>query len=326
MKPKIWRGLLGWGLAGVLAYFIGARLVELWPQIASQDWKPRPLPLGLSVLTLASTFIIVSLAWAALVRGMGEPLPLVSSLRIYFYVSLGRYLPGKVWTVVGASALARQEQCSGLRVGAAMVYLGFMTLQVGAFLSLVGLLFFPWGRQWDLPLPLVLALAGVVVALAFLPGTGVRLLRWALKFLGRDLPEIPLPTRTVVVVLALILLHWFLEALAFQLLIRSLYDLPWAAFPELVFSTAFSTVLGFLAFFVPAGLGVRDGALLVAFSQFMPPAIASAMCVLVRLWFTLVDVSVVLLASGLLYWLNGRRAKPGPPTAPPEEVTSPCAE
>jgi glycosyltransferase 2 family protein len=324
MKCPGWRTPLGWILAVVLACFIGLRLADLWPQIISRPWHIRVWPFIFSVFFLVLDCLLVALTWLVIVQGMGDTLNVIWCLRIFFYSSLGRYVPGKIWPILAASAMAQREQGSGLRIGTAVVYLGFLTAQVGASLALVGLATIPSARIWSTT-PLILwSVAGVVAGLACLPNLVLRLIVWAGGLIGRQVEMARLPLATLVRSLVLILLTWLVDALACHLLIRSLFDLPWHNFPQVLFSTTFSTVMGFLAFFVPAGIGVRDGALLVAFTQFMPAEVASAMSVIIRLWFTVVDVGVVVVAVWVLSWLRGRNGRPdtGLPSQPDDE--SPC--
>ena len=56
------------------------------------------------------------------------------------------------------------------------------------------------------------------------------------------------------------------------------------------------------AFFFPAGLGVREAALLLLLGTTFPAGWPAALALVARLWFTLGEVA----AFGLASWLRGR--------------------
>lgn len=73
-----------------------------------------------------------------------------------------------------------------------------------------------------------------------------------------------------------------------------------------VFPTAY--LLGYIAFFAPAGLGVREGSLIFFLTPLAGP-MATVLAVLARLWTTVVElVPALLLAGG---FMRGSRPKNG---------------
>jgi glycosyltransferase 2 family protein len=246
----------------------------------------RPLVLAGSVLLLAGCFALTARMWGWMVRELGGTDPgWLGSNRIVLTANLGRYLPGKVWQVAGLAVLSRREgipatlaTCAGVLTqafhlaGAAVV--GAFVLAGG---EVVG------GGAW-----IAWGLLVLFVVLVSIPGLLHRALRIAFRLARLDPGEAP---RTDVLFgsrwLLLHVLVWGGYGLAFALLVRG-FGLSEPALPLVAaFSAAY--LLGYLAIFAPAGLGVREGAL-IAFLRPSVGAAAVGVAVLARLWMTVVEL------------------------------------
>ena len=75
--------------------------------------------------------------------------------------------------------------------------------------------------------------------------------------------------------------------------LQPLQDILW-----LPFGAAFSMswVLGFLAFLVPSGFGVREGAISILLTPLLPAPLPVLVALLARLWWTLADLFSVTIA------------------------------
>ena len=92
------------------------------------------------------------------------------------------------------------------------------------------------------------------------------------------------------------LLNWIAYGFAFVLFVRGLgFSVGWL---ELMSSFAAAYLLGYIAIFAPAGLGVREG-FLVAFLEPELAGAAVGVAVLTRVWMTVVEL---LPAGGFAIW------------------------
>jgi hypothetical protein len=57
------------------------------------------------------TYLLLISAWRTLLQGWEQHLPLPTAINIWCVSNLGRYLPGKLWSVAGLAVLAKRE-CS----------------------------------------------------------------------------------------------------------------------------------------------------------------------------------------------------------------------
>lgn len=292
-------------LTGVVTWFIIRAVGVNLRELRTLDWsrlEPRWGSLTLSVAVLLLGYLYSAGLWGFMVREMGGPeVPVLTALRIFFTANLGRYIPGKLWQIAGLAFLARREGVpAGTAAGAA--FLGQLFSLGGATVVGLGVLL-----QWEED-----ALNGGWMAVAVLAvlilATFPRVLRPLLRALlqkvkagspGPLWPDQAFGVRWLV----LYAISWLFQGAAFKLLMASFgVEMGWVQ-GLAVFPAAY--LLGYIAFFAPAGLGVREGSLIFFLTPVAGP-LAAVLAVLARLWTTVVElVPALVLAGGYM-----RNSKP----------------
>jgi hypothetical protein len=290
----------------VVAVVLGCFALALraqWRVIAGTSWRLDPAALALATLALAASFAVVALLWAVALRqttGVG----LRRGVRIWFLSNLARYVPGNVWSYVGAVELARREG-AGRRATLTVMALTQL-LSVGVAL-LVGLPVLA-AEQARLGRP---ALAGLAV-LAALVLAAVLARRPLGRLLARRYPEVRPRDLVPPAGLALRLtlgyaLYWLVAGLAFGLFAASVYPPAAGHLPLAVAGFAAAYAAGFLALLTPSGLGVREGVLVLVLAPVMPVGVATVVAVGARLWMMLVELG----GAAVAHALGGPSAAPG---------------
>lgn len=250
-------------------------------------WTPdQPLLLGVSCLLLLVGYFMSAALWSRIVVGLGGPrLPTAEAIRLFMIANLGRYIPGKVWQIAGLAVLARSRGVSpGTATGAAVLGQG-IALVAASGIGLGALLDGPEHlRPWGLG-----ATALLIGGVAFSASPALLRHVVALWFrIARREPPAALRSRVAMSWLVLYLVNWGLYALSFSLLVES-FGHPGLS-PAVASSFAAAYVLGYLAVFAPAGLGVREAVLIAFLTPQLGVGPAGAMAVLARLWATAVEV------------------------------------
>lgn len=272
-------------------------------QLDWSRWLPAPLTLTASVSVLVIGLLGMIGLWARLatVFGAGK-MPFSTAVAIFSLANLGRYVPGKVWQLAGLAYLSSR---SGLAPGPASVSaLVAQIFTLAAALAVGG--FYAWSGPlggWTL-VPVALAVAAAVSVVAT-----PRLFRFLLtRFADRLGGSIPLPAAAgpgfALRWVLLYALTWSVYSAAFCLL--------WAAFRPLepaqllIAATAFPAAYfaGYIAFFAPAGIGVREGALAALTAPVLGPADATALALIARVWMTAAEFAPLVWVA--LRW-GGRR-------------------
>lgn len=304
--PPDGRALKTWAIrAGQLAltalvtWFIVSRVGLGLDELGSLDvgaWRPHALPLLASAVVLGLGYFMSAGIWARIVEDVGGPkLPARVSVPVFMVANLGRYVPGKVWQIAGLAALARRHGVPvTVATGAAVVGQGVALVAASAIGSLA--LFaspdpYPfWGAVTVGAIVAGLALVSVPAVYRQVLGAWFRLAR-------AERPTSLTPARTSLW-LGLYLVNWAVYAGAFVLLAASFG----ADGPVLAMGSAFAAayVLGYVMIFAPAGLGPREGFLIVFLTPHVGAGAAAMVAVAARLWTTGVEV-----VPAAAFWLFG---------------------
>ncbi len=264
---------------------------------------PRPLPIAASTLLLLACFALTARLWGWMVRELGGNDPgWFGSLRIVLTANLGRYIPGKVWQVAGLALLSKRAGIPAtLATGAAVLTQVFHL--AGAAVVGMAVLGQLDGSGWGLRLgaPALLLLIGCASVPSLVRGG----FRFAYRLAGLDPLTAPRPSPLFGP--RWILLHtlvWLGYGVAFTFLVRGLGLEGSLVFLVVSFSAAY--LMGYLAVFAPAGIGVREGVLIALLRPSLGGA-AVGVAVLARVWMTLVELVP---AGGFALWTIVRRGRP----------------
>jgi glycosyltransferase 2 family protein len=283
-------------LATVL-FFVGR---ALWRDLAGvDDWRafrPHWLWVAASVVALAGVSGVQLLSYRFLLRAFGHRLGWREMVPVAWIPPLGKYVPGKVFALLGAMAMLRRAgvpAATGVGVVLMMDALAVMTgLMTGA-----PILF----RHSTLGA--AVAAACVVFGLGALhPAIFVGSLNRLLKLIGK--PPVPhTPTLgQYAVPLACAFSQWLFAGVSLWCMTRAFGAVHVDAVPTLVCVQACAMTLGYLAIIAPGGIGVTDGIRLVVLKSLLPdlPDASIAFIVIaMRVLQSLLDLSLALIASAM---------------------------
>lgn len=271
-------------IAAVVAWMVWAAIVRNWSQFRSLHIR---LALGpgwilLSALVVFLTYAIQVQSWRRVLAGWAQHLPYTRAARIWLVVNLGRYIPGKVWSVAGLVVLAQRAGVE--RWAAAASAFAMQALGVGTAAALVAAAT-PAATS---PLRLVVALAAAIATIGLLAWE--RTASSLARLIGSAAPVRPLPLAAVAESAGLSLLSWGTYGVAFWLLARGL-GLP-SALPLATAAGAFALgyILGLLALFAPGGVGVREVVLVGLLTPALGASGAVALSVASRILLTVTEV------------------------------------
>lgn len=243
------------------------------------------------------------LAWRSLLRGLGASLDLPGTVRVFFVGQLGKYIPGTVWAYVAQAKLGREHGVSASRTTAASVLFVVAHTATGAVVAGLVLPFasgavfdrFGW-VAWLAPLLLV----------CLHPRLVLPVLRWLHRMLGRGTAPERVSGLSVLRALGWLSVTWIGYGASMLLLLAPVTraDTEAVLAPVAVGGFALAWTVGFLAAGVlvvaPAGLGVREIALLMVLGPIVAGGGAAAAVVLLsRVVHTLADGAWALVGMGM---------------------------
>ena len=279
-------------LAVVGGFFV-ATLAARWNDVISLNWRLEPGLFVLATVLLALSYGLVAWLWGvALHRAAGTRV--ATGARIWFLSNLARYVPGNVWSYVGAVELARREGVARRTTLAVMALTQVLSVGVAVAAGLPVLV----AERARLGRPALLGALVVAAGAALAALFRRQLLDLARRRLpGFDPADLTPSAGTVVLLVAGYALYWAVTGLAFAALVASLYPLDPGDVPLVVAAYAAAYAAGFLALLTPAGLGVREGVLVVALAPVLPAGPALVVALLSRVWMMLVELAGAAIAQ-----------------------------
>lgn len=242
----------------------------------------------------AGFLLLATANWRRIVKlSVNVSLGLHESFRQLAIVSVGKYLPGKVWGAIARGAVLARRGAGTREILLATFHEQYLLLAASVLVCLlcVALLAGP-GVAW------VIACLGGLAFIASFYGqaTGLRVFGYFANRIGREHKKAmdSFEWSRYSVLCARFIILWVLNGLIFA-------GLYLAIFPESLTIGRVSTLLlantagitaGFLALFAPAGIGVREGVSGAILSSIMPLADALMLGLVFRLWVTVVDLGL----------------------------------
>jgi hypothetical protein len=261
------------------------------------EWDDiRPALARLSLPLLGTAFVATlgglmasMVMWRLLLAGLGSALPYRVAARVLFVSQLGKYLPGSVWPALAQMELGRDHGVPRRRSMTVFALLMLFSLTSGLVVA-----------SGTLPLAATeetrrfwwaLLLTPVLLAIVH-PRVLNPLLDWLLRLVRR--PQLERPVTWVMSAQATLVgvIQWLCYGLHTWLLAVALGADPLPTLPLAVGGFALAWCVGYLVVITPAGLGVREVALVAALSPVLAPADALVLAIASRAIVTVADLVV----------------------------------
>jgi len=268
-------------VTALVILFFGLALLDILPKVLAYPWNFQPEWLAIAFVLLILRGPVPVYGWWAIMKQLGYRLTWWRSTRILYYSAMAGYLPGSVWHAVSRVYMTDKEGVPKT-ITTVSVVLESVFILMGAVVVAALSLF-----AWPSP-PLWVAVAGlaVLVAVIWRPDLAFKVANWGLQKVGRKPLDIALPPGTMIRLLLPFILNWMIFGAMFYAILASLYpDLSPAYLPVVAGIFTASWVVGYLAVFVPQGLGVRELLIVTLLAVIGVPApVATAAALLARLW------------------------------------------
>jgi hypothetical protein len=275
-------------LAAVLVTLVARKIAGEWDAVtvALDQARPNWIALTLSGLVVLATYAVLIETWRVLLRGWQHDIPFMDAARIWTISNLGKYLPGKVWSITALAVMSRDYGVTAAEGATASILVTLVNTLVGfvvAFVAGASLLRLP-----RIAVALIAVLAAAVLAS---PSALPRLGALAGRIFKRDITLRPLRHSVLLTAGALTCIAWLMYGVAFWLFTKGMLGAAPGAFRDYVAVFAGSYLLGFLAIFTPAGLGAREGVMRLALARAgFAIGPADLLAVASRLWLTVLEV------------------------------------
>ena len=282
---------------------------------AAATWNAVDLTVLLSAKSIALTFAalmlyltqipITALIWRWILADMDIRMAPRSAYAVIASTQFAKYLPGNVTQHIGRVAVARSFGGAVSALTLSLIYENVIALLAAAHITMVFLASRPssglerWLPVESMPLAVFAASVGAVLAFVLLPRLAALLQRKRRLGAGDGI-QFRLSLGKLLLSYGVFIASFMSLGLAFTLLVSAVA--PASGFPFLPLCGAFAAawVVGLLVPGAPAGLGVREGILVVLLSGVVSGAAGITAIALLRVVTTLGDFLHFVLGTWLL--------------------------
>jgi uncharacterized membrane protein YbhN (UPF0104 family) len=282
-------------------FFLGKMVWENWNEVKDASFTFEVFPLILSTLIFVFSYFIQIWAWYLITLKLKIALSPSDTLKSWLNSQLGKYLPGKIWLLLGRFYFYESRGKSKKAISIAL-YLETVTIIMAAGLIFLAALIFHREIRlfysWRHPGWLVLLF---LLGFIFLhPRVLQKILNWALIHFKREPVSLSISYSDILWILLVCIVSWVSGGVGFYLFVDSVYPVGPQYILFLTGALAISSTLGLVAIFAPSGLGVREGVLVYLLLLMMPPPVAVIISILTRIWMTLIEIGLI----GIIYFTS----------------------
>jgi uncharacterized membrane protein YbhN (UPF0104 family) len=228
------------------------------------------------------------------------------TIKIRIYSDFGKYIPGKVFAYGILFYSYDQKSISKKRI----MICSFQELVAGTLASIIIALISIYysGIEVLNKYNLIFVFLAIVCLVVVHPRILSVVSNVILKIFKREPIEITSKYWQILLILFLFIISWLVFGLGFYFFINSFYTYSASYYLFTTGAFAIAGLIGFIAVFAPAGLGVREGVLVYTLSYIFPAAISAVISLISRLWMTVCEL-ILLLFVFLISSLNNRLKK-----------------
>lgn len=291
-----------WIFAAAIVWFAVRALRGQWASVGDRLAAIRPQwgwIASATVIVLLTYFLLIE-TWRRILEASGERLPRNDAARIWFVSNLGKYIPGKVWSIAAMTVMAKNSHVSPVIAAGSSVLTQLVTVAAG-----IGVVLIAGARTVDNPGIAIIAAIAIAGGLAAVPAILPALGRTIGSLTGRSIVLPHMSPKVLWIATAGAVISWITYGIAFQFFVRGILGSAAGATSSYIAVYAASYIIGFLALFAPGGAVVRESAMVTGMVRLGLTGQADALVVAIasRLWLTVTE-----LLPGLVYFAAGKRA------------------
>lgn len=280
----------------LILFYLLRFLYENWIEVSTFDFQLKYHYLLISFPVLFGFFLLRVYCWRMILEKMDIFLSMRKGIKISFVSMMGRYLPGKVWLIMGKVYLSGKEGVPRVEAFASVVM--EIVLEIVASIFFFFFFLFSFTEQSLLSHKVIYFLGVImVVGLVFLhPKVFYRIINFILLRWKNEEIKTCMRYRDIIQLFAVYNLIVLFQGIAFYFFVNAICYVSLNNILGLTGSLAIAGALGTLSVFSPSGLGVREGILALLLTNYVISPMAVLISLLARIWTTLGEIICALFA------------------------------
>ena len=285
----------------IIFAFLGKYIFQNVTQLKEVNFEFNYLLLFLSLLICCLFLLFQYFLWHFITKVNNCNIGLIKTLYSKGLSNFGKYIPGKIFGYAILFTAYSEEKISKREISICMFIDLVASLLGSLFVVIFSILFIetPLKREVYLISIISLLFLGIIIHPS--------ILNFFSKVFFRKIklnpPAIKFSYFKILKFIFLFSINWLLFALSFFVFINAFIPLSFQSFFFTTAAVVISGLIGFVAIFVPAGLGVREGVLSVSLAMVIPEFFAGIISLASRIWLTIGEIIVFGIVF-LIYKIN----------------------
>lgn len=240
-----------------------------------------------SIIGFIAAVFVGAIGWWTICKSFGLKTSILIASQIHTKANISKYAPGYGWQLIGKLYLSskigwpKKYIATAMAVEFLLIYLSGLTIAVWIIPSQL-LLHFGVHISPDVYNPIFRLLSILVMIITPL------LLK---RIIDKRIIGIKLNITGLFLSTALMFFGWAINAIGFWFLISAISPISIELFNISTFVILISFLLGFLIFFIPGSIGVRESIIVFLFSFLLPGYLGAGIAILQRIAFIVADLS-----------------------------------
>jgi uncharacterized membrane protein YbhN (UPF0104 family) len=293
-----------WFFAAAVVWYAGRALSGQWEASAERlaGLDVRWVWIAAATLIVLFTYVLLIDTWRKLVTSANQSLAFRQAARIWFVSNLGKYIPGKIWSLGAMTLMAKQRGVAAGVAGGSSIVVQLVSIVTGIAVVLAA-----GARLIDRPWLAAALGTATLLMLVMLPLLTRSLSRTIGRVTGRQIGDIAITRGAVASATLRSIIAWMAYGIAFQFFVKGVLGDAGGATLSYIAVYAASYIIGFVALFAPGGVVVRESAIVAGMLRLGLAGEADALAVAItsRIWLTVTE-----LVPGLVYLALGK-SNPG---------------
>ncbi|MFQ5716025.1 MAG: hypothetical protein ACE5GQ_02875 [Nitrospinales bacterium] len=271
--------------------YIGNSIAKNWEKLQDTTFHLDIFHLLCSLFFLSIAYFGACFAWFLILRALGLQASYSLVQYNWFLSNLAKYVPGKIWTVSSRAYLHSLHNHSVKTIVSATLLEAIFSIAIAVFVTLSLMMYFKNLGPYFAPLLALLGLCSLLLS----PNIFNRAVALAFSLFKKEPLTVEMSAKSRVLILLVDLASSFSRGVAFFFFIKSLVPFSPNELLYFYFCSIFANLVGLLAFFVPKGLGVREGTLILLLSPVISEPAAIVVSIASRLWLIFMELLLTMI-------------------------------
>lgn len=277
-----------------VAFFIFYNLYTRWNELKQYTFSFDSPYLFAFIILIILFYFLTPIIWSFSLRLFGERVSYKKILKVWHSAQLIRYIPGNIAFVLGRTEAGKKEGIPRTKnliatsLELALIVIACLTIFLGY------ILFSATNIGW---LIFLLIPIGLII---LHPRIFIPIINFGLKLIKKPEIENKIKYKKILVLFLIVLIIQLIEGFAYAFLLKTIFNYSLSFIELLKFAAIYegAWVIGFLSFLTPSGIGVREAALSLLLSLYMPLTIAIIFSIFARICCIILEVIIAITILG----------------------------